>query len=212
MMNRKLSLLGALFIYSSVAARAQDRFEGIVKFKTDISVTHSAPKNFLKQLEEKYGDSLNIYYSSRGDIVRQYLNTGKFGNNYQLYHKGSKSLVINDKGATQDDTLDVSKNTLKLIKMTKSKKDTVMGLPCRCYAFKAFDDHDQRTVTFCYSKKTPKIKPRDYKWYKDYFVSRFYKLSRRPYLKFSINARDFNLTFTAVEIFETEVDSEIFNK
>ena len=192
----KFLLLILFFIHACLLLQAQNRFEGVIKFKTDLSVTDSAPKGFLDQLKNKYGDSLNVYYSLRGDIIRLYLNTGETGNNYQLYHKGSRNLIINNHGSNENEILDVSKNTMNLIELTKSK-DTILNLPCTCYAFKAFDDYDTRTITFCYSKKMPKIKRKYYKRYKDYFVSKFYKLSRRPYLKFSINARDFNLTFTA---------------
>lgn len=208
----KLLLLSVLFIHTCLTLQAQNRFEGIIKFKTEISVTHSAPKHFLEQLENKYGDSLNLYYSLHGDILREYLNTGEFGNNYQLYRKGSKNLIVSNKGSNQNDTLDVSKNTVSLIEMTKSKKITVLGLSCKCYTFEVFDDYDKRTLTFCYSRNTPKIKQKHYKRYKDYFVSKFYKLSRRPYLTFSINAREFNLTFTAVRLLKMKLDNKIFIK
>jgi hypothetical protein len=187
-------------------------FEGVIKFKTEISVTDPAAKSFLDQLKNKYGDSLNLYYSSHGHFLREYLNTGEYGNNFQLYRKESGKLLINNKGASQADTLDVSKNTLKLIEMTKSKNDTIIGLACKCYRFKAFDNYDQRTLTFCYSKKTPKVKHKYFIRHKDYFVNKFYKLTKRPYLKFSINAREFNLTFTAVELKEMNLDNKIFMK
>jgi hypothetical protein len=192
--------------------QAQNRFEGIIKFKTEISVTDAAREGSLEQLENKYGDSLLVYYSLQGDILREYLNTGPVGNNFQLYRKGSKNLIITKKGSSRKDTLDVSNNTLKLIKMTKSKKDTILGLDCKCYSFKAFDDYDNRILTYCYSKKIPKIKPKHYKRYRDYFVSKFYKLSKRPYLKFSINAPEFNLTFTAVRLLEMKLDPIMFVK
>ena len=208
----KLFILSVYFIATCLALRAQNRFEGLIKYKTELSVTDTAPKGFIEVLNNKYGDSLNIYYSSNGDILREYLNTGPFGNNYQLYRKGSKNLVISNKGSNQKEILDVSKNTLQLIEMTESKNDTILGLPCTCYSFKAFDDYDTRTLTFCYSKQTPKIRKKHYKRYRDYFVSRFYKLSKRPYLKFAINARDFNLTFTAVELSKMKLYNTIFVK
>jgi hypothetical protein len=200
-----------LFLLSILLAGCTNGFEGVIKFKTEVSVTDPAATGFLEQLKNKYGNSLNVYYSASGHFLREYLNTGEFGNNHQLYLKGSGKLLINNKGSNEVETLDVSKNTLKLIEMTESN-DTIMGLACNCYNFKAFDDHDQRVLTFCYSEKTPRIKPKDFKDHKDYFVDEFFKLSKRPYLKFSINARDFNLTFTAVELKEMKLDDKVFIK
>ena len=207
----KIEISAFLFLLSFLvlASGCTNGFEGVIKFKTEVSVTDPVAKGFLEQLKNKYGDSLNLYHSSSGHFLREYLNTGEYGNNYQLYRRGSGKLLINDKGSSQVDTLDVSKNTLKLVEMTLLN-DTIMGLACNCYSFKAFNDHDQRTLTFCYSEKTPRIKQKDFKEHKDYFVDEFYKLSKRPYLKFSINARDFKLIFTAVELKEMSLDDKIF--
>ena len=207
----KFLILFITLTQSWLPSLSQNRFEGVIKFKTEFSTTNPTATEFLQSLKNKYGDSLNIYYSSCGHMLRKYLNTGKNGNNYQLYYTGTGKLLLNNRGSNKVDTLDVSKNTLTLLEMVKTK-DTVMGIPCNCYGFKAYDTYDQRTITYCYSKKFSRIKSKRFKRYKDYFISNFYKLSKRPYLKFSINARDFNLTFTAVQIDEKGGDIEIFSR
>ncbi|EDP95892.1 hypothetical protein KAOT1_05792 [Kordia algicida OT-1] len=58
----KLLIFFFLFLISCSTYR-QNNFEGIIKFSTEITTTELAPKGFQKLLNDKYGDSLLMYYS-----------------------------------------------------------------------------------------------------------------------------------------------------
>lgn len=190
--------------------KAQKNFEGLIKFSTQISTTNLAPLDFKKDLEEKYGDSLVMYYSMGGNFKRIHKNSAKFGMDSQLYLAKKGVLYLTDKNHNVD-SLNVKINTLQLTSERKISSQTIMGLDCDCYEYEATSMYQQHVVlTYCYSKKTPRIDDNLYAKHIDFFLSDFYKMSKRPYLKFSIQTEVFTITYIAHELIKQHLNQELF--
>ncbi|CAN1546669.1 hypothetical protein MCEGE10_01991 [Flavobacteriaceae bacterium] len=200
-----------LLIFTCYNAEAQKNFEGLVKFSTHISTTNIAPQDFKKDLDEKYGDSLIMYYSVNGNFKRVHKNTAKFGADSQLYIANKGVLYLQNK-RNEIDSLNVKINSLQLLSEKKIANETIMGLDCNCYQYLATSMYQQNVIlTYCFNKKTPKINEELYSKHTDFFLYNFYKLAKRPYLKFSIQTEEFNITYLANELKSQSLSQDLFH-
>ena len=198
-------------ILASCSSKGQNNFEGIIKFSTEITTTELAPNGFKKQLNDKYGDSLLMYYSRNGNFRRVHLNNADLGTDSQFYNANNGKLILTHKNSTQIDTLDVTKNSIELVRKNKIESLKIIDLECDCYEYKATSDDMQNvTLNYCFSPKSPKINPKFYSNHNDFFLNEYYSLAKRPYLKFSIETEFFKITYLAAELTEKEIEEEMF--
>ena len=123
-------------MFFSLKAVAQENFEGIITFKTDIFVTKTASKDLLPKLSYKYGDSLQMSYTKEGNFRRRYINSGDFGGlEYQTYNAEEGKLFIKKKDNENIQSSDVSINSLKLISFKQIENEYLMNLDCDCYEY-----------------------------------------------------------------------------
>ncbi len=204
-MDRHLLLILLLLISLNVKGQS---FEGSIKFSTHISALPS----FEEELKAKYGDSLIMYYSSMGDFKRIHKNSAETGADSQLY-LAKKGMIFFKSKDHERDSVSVMANSLKLIKESKTKNETIMGLQCDCQQYEATSIYQQHvTLTYCYSKNTPKIDPNLFFSHIDFFLIDFYKMSKRPYLKFSIQTEEFTITYLASELKSESLDRNLFKQ
>ncbi|MBW7870484.1 MAG: hypothetical protein H3C39_05415 [Flavobacteriia bacterium] len=86
-----------------------------------------------------------------------------------------------------------------------------MNLNCECYEYKAVSMDNQNVIlNYCYHPKSPKINPNFFSEHNDFFLNEYYKLAKRPYLKFSIETDEFKISYTATELVEKKIDDKIF--
>ncbi|WP_028374936.1 hypothetical protein [Leeuwenhoekiella sp. MAR_2009_132] len=183
----------------------------VIKFSTEITTTELAPEGFQKQLNDKYGDSLLMYYSVNGNFRRVHLNSAEFGADSQYYFAKKAKLYFTNKNNSQVDSLDTRENSLKLLSKGKIKNQKIMNLDCECYEFKAISIYNQNvTLNYCYNSESPKINPELYSDHNDFYLNEYYGLAKRPYLKFSIKTEEFKITYLANELIEKEIGEEIF--
>lgn len=197
-----------IFYYSN----GQNSFEGIIKFKTEISTTDLSPKDFKQKLLTKYGDSSYMYYSKNGDFKRKNINSGKLGVDAQFYNakKGVIYYIKND--TDKIDITDVKLNSISII-ISKDKiaNEKIIGLDCECMRYTGITKHNETvTITYCYSLLTPKIDYKLFQKHNDFFLNEYYQSSERPYLKFSLETPRFTLKYTATKIEEVEIENEVF--
>lgn len=207
-MNHLFLLLLILFI--SLKAQAQKTFEGLIKFSTHISTSELAPQNLEEVLKAKYGDSLVMNYSANGNFKRIHKNNSELSHDTQLYlaDKGKIYFISNNQVL---DSLDVTVNSLKLIEKKKVDNEIIIGLYCKCYEYKATSIYNQNVIlTYCFSKNTPKINAKLYSIHHDFFLDTFYKMSKRPYLKFSIETDEFKIMYIASEIITKHLNQDFF--
>ncbi|WP_027880796.1 hypothetical protein [Mesoflavibacter zeaxanthinifaciens] len=208
-MNRLIIL--AFLILTSCSSNGQNNFEGIIKFSTEITTTELAPDGFQKQLNDKYGDSLLMYYSRNGNFRRIHLNSAEFGADSQFYFRNKAKLYFTNKNSSQIDSLDTKVNSLKLLKKGKIENQKIMDLDCECYEFKAISKYNQNvTLNYCYNSESPEINPELYSDHNDFYLNEYYEFAKRPYLKFSIKTEEFKITYLATELTEKEIGKEIF--
>lgn len=208
-MNR--SLIFIFLIISGCSLNAQKSFEGFIKFKTEITTTELAPNGFKKMLNDNYGDSLMMYYSSDGKFRRVHLNSAENGRDSQFYFPDKDKIYLTYKNSSKIDSLDVKINSLKLLSRRKIKNQKIMNLDCECYEYKAVSMYNQNvTLNYCYHPKSPKINPKLFSGHNDFFLNEYYKLAKRPYLKFSIETDEFKISYTATELVEKKIDDKIF--
>lgn len=206
-----LTLIILLFLdYCSYGQTNSQFFEGVIKYSTEISVNEFASEGRLKSLKAKYGDTLNIYFSKEGHIFRNYINSGEEGNDFQLYKSNSGYLLVKTKKQILD-TLDVRKNSVKLMYKSISN-DVIIGKPCECIEYNTIHNSNYFIITYCYSNETPKVNWKNYKKHEDFFLNEYFQISKRPYLKFIVEAKDFKITFTAVYVIQMKLDESLFNK
>lgn len=207
-MNKTFFILALFFIFT--LSQAQKSFEGFIKFSTHISATNLAPKDFKKQVDKKYGDSLIMYYSANGNFKRIHKNSSATGKDSQLYLADKGVLYITDK-QKHVDSLNVKINSIELISEGKTNNETIMGLDCNCYQYEAKSKFQQHVIlTYCYSEKTPEIDGQLYSKHNDFFINNFYKLAKRPYLKFSIQTEEFNITYLAHQLKNENLNLDLF--
>lgn len=71
-------------------------------------------------------------------------------------------------------------------------------------------DNQNVILNYCYHPKSPKINPNFFSEHNDFFLNEYYKLAKRPYLKFSIETDEFKISYTATELVEKKIDDKIF--
>lgn len=209
-MKKNIIILLLITICSNLCA--QKNFEGKILFKTDISIPDSA-KDVKMKLQQKYGDSLEIYYSKNGNFKRQYLNSGNSGNDYQLYFPENGKIKFVKKNTTKIDSGFVNTNSLIFVEKIKVANEKIMKVDCECYLYKAADKFGKKAnVKYCFSNQTPKLDFKLYEKHEDFFLNDFFKTSQRPYLKFSFETDRFILTYTATELEEMTLNQVMFEK
>lgn len=210
----KNHLLISLVIFLAIQTTiAQQSFEGVIKFSTEISITDMAPEGAEQWLKNQYGDSLLMYYSQNGHFRRIYLNGGDDGFGSQIYFADKGKIYLTDKNNVILDSLNTEENSLRLASKTKLPNEQIMGLDCECYEIKAVAElYETIILHYCYSFESPEINPYLFAGHRDFFLNEFYQLAKRPYLKFKLLTNDFSLTYTATELMEIEIDERIFNR
>lgn len=202
----------SLLIIFSINTNAQS-FEGKITFKTEITTSNSSSKDAKQNLTRKYGDSLEIYYSKKGNFKRRYLNTGELGNDYHLFFPDNGKIIFAKNNSTKIDSGYVNTNSITLTEKVKLADEKIMNVDCECYQYKGFYKSDKKAnVSYCFSKDTPVIDFKLFEKHKDFFLDDFFKTSQRPYLKFTLETEIFTLTYIATELKKISLDEEMFRE
>jgi len=196
-----------LILIFTINSYSQDSFEGVVTFKIEIITSKKASEDLLPKLNYRYGDSLQIFYNKEGNFRRKYLNSGEFGGiDTQTYNAEEGKLLIKNKDKKGAQFNDVTVNSLKLISLNKIENEYIINLDCDCYEYIGESENKKKVkLQFCYSNLTNKVDVKKFGKYKDFFISDYFKLAERPYLKFEMQTEEFTLRFTAVKISNIEL-------
>ena len=209
-MMSKLQLI-AFLVVTSLSTSAQNSFEGTIKFSTEITTTEHADAELQKRLEYMYGDSLLIYYGRKGNFRRVHLNGGEHGSDAQIYFPETAMLYFTYKNSTKIDSLDAKVNSLKLLSKVKIDNQKIMGLDCECYEYYGIAKFNRyATLNFCYSVESPSINPEYYAKHNDFFLNDYFNTSKRPYLKYSLETKEFKLTYIATALKEEPIEEKVF--
>ncbi len=204
-------ILFTVFLLSAKFAFSQNYFEGVITFKTEFTVSDSAEPNLLNKLHYKYGDSLKMYYSKLGDFKRKYINSGDAGNEYQTFLSKKKTLYTKVKNKNYAVPVDVTINSLVILKKVKLPQEDILNISCDCTQYNAkTSDNKDIALVYCYGKQSEMINFAAMEHYSDFFLNDFFITTQRPYLKFSMIAEDYTLTYTALNMESTDLDKIVF--
>jgi hypothetical protein len=202
-------LIISFLIASFSSTFGQKNFEGSIKFRTEVL---SDDLDFKKEIEEKYGDSLLVFYSKSGKLKREYLNSKDSGNYIQIYYPENNFLYFKYRNKPKIDSTDVSINSVKLTSKKRIAKEKIMNLDCECFEYKGISKYGQNvTLNYCFSDLIRKVNFKFFEKHIDFFLNDYFQISERPYLKFSIQTDEFKISQTATQINEFEIDDEVFS-
>lgn len=200
----KYFLLG--FLLSISNSFCQTHFQGIIEYDTEIETKISAPENYLDSLYYNYGKSLSIFYLKTGNFARKYNGSGEFGYHVVFYFAKQGNLLYIKKNSNKADTLSVRENSLKLVELKKVENEVIMKLDCDCYEFNTISKLGKSVILeYCFSIKTSRIDSKLFKLHKDFFISEFFSISNRPYLKYSMTTDKFKITYRAISLEEKSI-------
>lgn len=188
---------------------AQKSFEGKIKFSTKISIASGSESDY-GDLPLEYGDSLIMYYSSSGNFKRLHLNSDEFGKESQFFIAKTGMIYFTSKNKKKD-SLNVTINSLKLIELKKIASEKILNKNCDCWEYKARNNDGIYSIKYCFSDETPRINSNLFTKHKDFFLSDFFEFAKRPYLKFSLETKDFTLTYLANSLTEESIDKNLFD-
>jgi hypothetical protein len=213
----KKTFLLLFFLFFSSKILSQQYFEGVISFKTAVTATKTIKLDVLNNLSNKFGDSLQMFYTREGNFKRKYFNNDETGLDYQTYNAEAGKLFIKNKNSDIVQTSDVSVNSLKLISLNKLDNEMIMNLECECYEYKGRlkeDDNGNQNVvlTFCFSPLLPKVDIKAFENYNDFFINDYFRANERPYLKYIMKTDAFTLSFTAVKIMNIALNNKSINK
>ncbi|WP_452228179.1 hypothetical protein [Lacinutrix sp. MEBiC02404] len=216
-MNRLLVLIllvltGCKSSHTNSENETSTSFEGEIKFAITITTTQKASKSLQQRLDDRYGDSLYMYYSKTGDFKRQHINTGKNGIDAQYYNANKGNVIITNKEARIVKELNVMTNSLKFLSKRKIDNEKIMGLDCACYEYLTIwkKKNVDVTLNYCFSLDSPEIDPELFSKHNDFFLNTFYEFTKRPYLKYSMETDQFKLSYSAVELSEKQINKKTF--
>ena len=202
-----------LFLFFSFnCLYSQSSFEGLIKYKTSIEYTDAFDNKIKKGVLNKYGDSLTIFYSKEGFFKRVFHNTGYRGNDFVIYNPQLGTLNHKYNGVKSINVDTTINNSLSLEKITKVENEKIMDLDCHCYEYeaKSIRTSDLVVLKYCFSSLTPFLNCNLFSKHKDFFMSDFFKLANRPYLKLEMKFKFNTITFTAYNIIESKLDANTF--
>jgi hypothetical protein len=199
---KKIYLIVAIFLFNTNTF-SQKNFEGLITFRTKISVTKPKLKDdLLSKLFYKYGDSLQMYYTREGNFKRKYFNSGEYGGlDTQTYIAEEGKLIVKTRDSDIVQYSNVAVNSLKFVSFRKIENEYLMNLDCDCYEYIGMAQNKKKVkLNFCFSKLMGKINYKAFSNYKDFFIDDFFAKAQRPYLKYTMTVDDFTLNFTAIKV------------
>ncbi|MEZ4818254.1 MAG: hypothetical protein R2776_09855 [Flavobacteriaceae bacterium] len=210
---KKLLLSFLVFAITSIGVEAQDFFEGVIHFSIEYTIIDSSSGVTEKMLNEIYGNKAEMYYSSNGDFKIKYSNSRNITTeaDADYYFAGKNYLYATYTLESRIDSTNITHESSKLLSFEKQKNQRILSKDCDCYEYKAIDKYKEpANFTYCFSKESPSINAERYTNFKHFYLGDFFKISQKPYLKFSYEMDGYIMTFVASKLTEMEIGKEIF--
>lgn len=210
---KKILLPILVFAIASINLYAQDSFEGVIQFSIEYTIIDSSSGISEKMLKDIYGDRAEMYYLPNGNFKMKYLNSSgiTIDADADYFFVGKDYLYNTYSLKNKIDSINITKESSKLLNLEKLNKQRILGKECNCYIYKAIDDYKEpANFTYCFTEDSPIINADSYTHYKHSYLGEFFKISERPYLLFSYEIEGFKVTFRATQITQMELGDEVF--
>jgi hypothetical protein len=211
-MNLK-NIFALLVILIVVASFSSEKvsFEGVITYKTDINFKKENVQ-YREYYEQKFGDTLKVYYSESGNILKKFINTGEKGYDFNLYLQSENHYYAKWKNLDTIYHYNVSEQTLNLVQKTKGTSIKILERDCNFIQIDGIDPLGKQPISqkFYYSG-FPYIDSELFKDYNDFFTYEFLKETKSPFMKMVLDLGDYVITYTAIEVESKKLNSKMFN-
>lgn len=206
----KTYLLTAGLLLTAHFAFAQESFEGIVTYKVEVEITNK-DLPYQDYFIQKYGDSLQVFYSKEGNIFRQYHNTGPKGYDFHAYLIKNNHYYGKWKNLDTIYHYDAIDPAIELVEIKKGRSIEILGQKCRSVVMKMYDPRgEQNVIQYMYYSGKPYLDPLLFENLKDMHTNRYHEISKSVPLKMVMDLDGYILRMTALKVEEIPVDPSRF--
>ena len=195
----KSTLLFLLLLYGE-SLIAQDPFEGVITYKvtTRLKNENNPYKDYLLQ---KYGDSLQIYISQDGSLMRKYYGKGDHGMNWHVYDSPSNYYYAKWKGIDTIYYYSCSDFFSELKSIEEGKSEPILGKPAKYIKITTFDPIGKETLIINYHYSGEQfVSAKTYAPYKEGYIDKVYEKSQSHILKYEMDLLHVYVTMEAIRI------------
>lgn len=206
---RPFIILLTIIVLTSFTA-AKKSFEGIITYKTEIRFKKENVQ-YSEYYEQKFGDTLKVYYNENGDIYKKYLDTGERGYEFNLYLTSNNHYYAKWKNLDTIYHYNVSEQTLNFVAKTSGQSEKILGRECDYIQIEGFEPHGKQRVIQKYSYSGfPYLNPELFKNFKDFYTNQLIEKAKSPFMKMELDLGDYVVTYTAVKIEQKKLSPNIF--
>ena len=206
---KPLILLISIFTLTSFSTHKKS-FEGIITYKTEIRFKK---ENFQYRdyFEQKFGDTLKVFYNKNGDIFKKFLNTGDRGYDFNLYLNSNNHYYAKWKNLDTIYHYNVSEQTLDFVNKTTGQSEKILGKECDFIQIEGFEPHGKQTVIQKYSYSGfPYLDSDLFKNFSDFYTNYLIEKAKSPFMKMELDLGDYVVTYTAINIEPKKLKENIF--
>ena len=185
-------------------------FEGIITYKTEIRFKKENVQ-YREYFEQKFGDTLKVYYNENGDIFKQFLNTGERGYDFNLYLNSNNHYYAKWKNLDTIYHYNVSEQTLDFVNKTTGQSENILGKKCDYIQIEGFEPNGKQTVIQKYSYSGfPYLDPELFENFADFYTNDLIAKAKSPFMKMELDLGDYVVTYTAINIEPKKLKENIF--
>ena len=207
----KQILIITIAAFCCISYTYQGSFEGVITYKVDVVFTNK-DLPYREYFEQKFGDSLEVFYSKKGDILRKFHNAGERGYDFNLYLNSNNNYYSKWKNLDTIYYYQANDPFIKLISIDTGNQDQILGYTCNSIVVKGIDTIGQQKViqTYYYSGE-PYLDPELFQNYKDFYAYDIFKRTESPFLKLELDLDGYIVTYTAIKIEHKSLNKKQFD-
>jgi len=208
----KLKLITLLITFLIITSFTFDEksFEGIITYKTEIMFKKENVQ-YRAYFEQKFGDTLKVFYNEKGDIFKQFFNTGERGYDFNLYLNSNNHYYAKWKNLDTIYHYNVSEQTLEFVKKSKGRSETILGKECNYLQIEGFEPNGKQSVIQKYIYNGyPYLDPELFRNFEDFYFNDLIDKAKSPFMKMELDLGDYIVTYTAIKIEQIELNNSIF--
>ncbi len=210
MMNR--IILTAYLLLIGLYSNAQNNFEGIVTYKINLEIKENAGSTAF-YYEQKYGDTLKVYYATNGDQLMEYVNSGELGLDWAMYLVEANEYYSKWRSMDSIFYNSCDTNYLEVLSFEKLDKINISDRVCEQYLVEcmATKDSDVEFLSrYWYFNDELPFDGELYSDYKDARIDSVYSLSNSHPIGWKSNLKHVIVDVKLLEIQNVKLDSNIF--
>lgn len=200
-----------MWIVNDVSAQEKpESFEGVITYTVEIEY----PENYEYgwYMDQKYGDTMLLFVSSKGDYLRDYKNSGDMGWDFTSYSQKENVIYAKWKNIDTIFWYPASDTSIQLKSMFEGGDTLIMNQKCKSIFIESYFSLDNLNLSMAlYYSGYPKADPELYKNHKDSFYNLVYPKSKSHFVMMVSDMGDFTITYKAIAIEEMILPLKLFS-